>query len=170
MKPVGKRHAGEPHVAFDERGGETERRPGLRHRHRAKAAGQRLLPGTHRHRAPPRLYSHDALSFDVRRGVFKGAAPLRSRGTGVDEPLPVDCGILTDLFSLIAAQTRRRAGSDRPLPSAKASTTRVWTPCSWPCRSPGAARPPSTPDGCSGCTPRSARSGFMPTKTATTPC
>lgn len=51
MKLVGKLDAGDPHVQFDEQRLETERRSGLRHRHEAKAAGQRQLPGTHRHRA-----------------------------------------------------------------------------------------------------------------------
>ena len=37
MNPVGEPDAGNPHVRFDERGGETERR-------------------SRRHRAPPRLY------------------------------------------------------------------------------------------------------------------
>jgi hypothetical protein len=44
VKPVGERRAGNPHAAFDERGKETEQQCGPRHRHLAKAAGQRLLP------------------------------------------------------------------------------------------------------------------------------
>ena len=56
VKPVREPDAGKPHVRFDERRRETELWNGLRHRHVAKAAGKRLLPVSHGHRARLRLY------------------------------------------------------------------------------------------------------------------
>jgi hypothetical protein len=44
VKPVGERSAGNPHAAFDERGEETGPWCGLRHRYRAKAAGNSYSP------------------------------------------------------------------------------------------------------------------------------
>ena len=55
VKPVGEPDAGNPHVRFDERGGETgPRQAGLR---RSPRKRRPLPPEAYRHRAPPRLYS-----------------------------------------------------------------------------------------------------------------
>ncbi len=65
MKPVGERNAGNRHVAFDERGGETERC------HRAPS-----------HRASPRLYNRKQLASYV--GLipahFQSGATCRDQG------------------------------------------------------------------------------------------
>ena len=55
MNPVGEPDAGNPHVRFDERGGETERRP-------------------RRHCVPPRLYRpSERHSFDEKPSVCLAA-------------------------------------------------------------------------------------------------
>ena len=56
VKPVGEPDAGNPHVRFDERGGKTELRRGLRHQQLAKAAGNSYSPSPKRNRVSPRLY------------------------------------------------------------------------------------------------------------------
>ena len=76
MKPVGKPDAGNPHVRFDERGGETELRRGLRHQQLAKAAGNSYSPSPKRNRVSPRLY-HSSRSLTRRfTAAVRGIAAI----------------------------------------------------------------------------------------------
>ncbi len=91
VKPVGEPDAGNPHVRFDERGGKTELRRGLRHQQLAKAAGNSYSPSPKRYRVSPRLYRSSR--FPARRfttavrgiaaiGCWFGCYALRSCRSG----------------------------------------------------------------------------------------
>ena len=76
MKPVGKPDAGNPHVRFDERGGET----GLR---------QRL-----KNRASPRLYKSAGISVPA-EFISKRSVLLEGRDAGLREHVVLRAGTAT---------------------------------------------------------------------------
>ena len=81
--------AGKPHARFDERGEETWLRWGLRHRLRAKAAGNSYSPHLRPGRASPRLYGLQCICLTV-----KNLADLKSASGTTFCCKPVSCTTL----------------------------------------------------------------------------
>jgi hypothetical protein len=98
-KCAGARRAGNPHAACDAAGVETELGDGLRHRHRAKAAGKLLLPVPNT--TAPALDPTRRLEQGAQRSFHQGQQNRRAHGRlqlaiGIDAPAELSSTIEAD--------------------------------------------------------------------------